>query len=282
MLKRSLVLAALCGMSFAATAVTIDLRHEFIDGGKSDKSNADRVSVSHRFANGLGFTVEAKWRSGGDNGSQPYSDVVGNGHEDTISWRWKATSNFFLTPGFTIESNDSRSIYKPHLHAQYSFDNGFYVAARYRYEYTRYPNNAGKDDDKVNRGDAWAGFVLGDWRTELNYVYARSSEGVSRNDNKPYSQEYNVKVAYKLDNNWSPYGEIGNVGVNDRSDRQTRFRVGVAYSFGPTSHPSSFVVPGAVSRGFFMGEREGTQKALHEGGQGQLQKEVWRGSGAQH
>ncbi|MDE4771453.1 KdgM family porin OmpK26, partial [Klebsiella pneumoniae] len=112
-----------------------------------------------------------------------------------------------------------------------SFDNGFYVAARYRYEYTRYPNNAGKDDDKVNRGDAWAGFVLGDWRTELNYVYARSSEGVSRNDNKPYSQEYNVKVAYKLDNNWSPYGEIGNVGVNDRSDRQTRFRVGVAYSF---------------------------------------------------
>ncbi|WP_218120810.1 oligogalacturonate-specific porin KdgM family protein, partial [Klebsiella pneumoniae] len=55
MLKRSLVLAALCGMSFAATAVTIDLRHEFIDGGKSDKSNADRVSVSHRFANGLGF-----------------------------------------------------------------------------------------------------------------------------------------------------------------------------------------------------------------------------------
>lgn len=82
---------------------------------------------------------------------------------------------------------------------QYSFDNGFYVAARYRYEYTRYPASAGKDDDKVNRGDAWAGFVLGDWRTELNYVYARSSEGVNRNDNKPYSQEYNLKVAYKLD-----------------------------------------------------------------------------------
>jgi hypothetical protein len=104
MLKRSLVLAALCGMSFAATAVTIDLRHEFIDGGKSDKSNADRVSVSHRFANGLGFTVEAKWRSGGDNGSQPYSDVVGNGHEDTISWRWKATSNLFLTPGLPLRA----------------------------------------------------------------------------------------------------------------------------------------------------------------------------------
>jgi hypothetical protein len=54
---------------------------------------------------------------------------------------------------------------------------------------------------------------------------------VKRNDNKPYSQEYNVKLAYKLDKNWAPYGEVGNVGVNDRSDRQTRFRVGVAYSF---------------------------------------------------
>ena len=165
MFARSLALAALCGMSFAASAVTVDLRHEFIDGGKSDKSNADRVSVSHRFDNGFGFSVEAKWKSGGDNASQPYSDVVGNGHEETISWRWKADKNFAVTPGFVIESNDSRSIYKPNLHVQYSFD------------------------------------------------------------------KYNLKVAYKLDKNWAPYGELGNVGVNDRSDRQTRFRVGVAYSF---------------------------------------------------
>ncbi|MFB8787019.1 oligogalacturonate-specific porin KdgM family protein, partial [Pasteurella multocida] len=75
-----------------------------------------------------------------------------------------------LTPAFTIESTDSRTIYKPNLHVQYSFDNGFYVAARYRYEYTRYPSSSNKDDDKVNRGDAWVGWVLGDWRTELNYV----------------------------------------------------------------------------------------------------------------
>ncbi|WP_142502580.1 oligogalacturonate-specific porin KdgM family protein [Klebsiella sp. 2680] len=231
MLVRSLTFAALCGMSFAASAVTVDLRHEFIDGGKSDKSNADRVLVSHRFANGFGFSVEAKWKSGGDNASQPYSDLVGNGHEETIGWQWKPNKNFSMEPGFKIESNDSRSIYKPFLRAQYSFDNGFYVAARYRYDYTRYPSNAGKDDDKVNRGDAWAGYVFGNWRAELNYVYARSTEGVARNDNKPYSQEYNLKVAYKLDKNWAPYGELGNVGVADRSDRQTRFRVGVAYSF---------------------------------------------------
>ncbi|MFU0447768.1 oligogalacturonate-specific porin KdgM family protein [Pseudocitrobacter faecalis] len=231
MLKKTLALAVLCGASFAASAVTVDLRHEFIDGGKTDKSNADRVSVSHRFANGFGFSVEAKWKSGGDNTDKPYADFIGNGHEESISWQWKANKNFSVTPGFNIESNDSRSIYKPNLRVQYSFDSGFYVAARYRYDYTRYPSNAGKDDDKVNRGDAWAGYVFGDWRTELNYVYARSSEGTARNNNKPYSQEYNVKLAYRWDKNWAPYGEVGNVGVNDRNDRQTRFRVGVAYTF---------------------------------------------------
>ena len=51
MFARSLALATLCAAAFSASAVTVDLRHEFIDGGKTDKTNADRVSVSHRFAN---------------------------------------------------------------------------------------------------------------------------------------------------------------------------------------------------------------------------------------
>ena len=62
MFKKSLVLTSLIGTSFMAQAVTVDLRHEYIDSG----ANADRVSVSHRFANGVGFSVEAKWKSGGD------------------------------------------------------------------------------------------------------------------------------------------------------------------------------------------------------------------------
>ncbi|STQ09503.1 Oligogalacturonate-specific porin [Enterobacter cloacae] len=60
MFNKSLVVASLIGTSFAAQAVTVDLRHEYIDSG----ANADRVSVSHRFANGVGFSVEAKWKIG--------------------------------------------------------------------------------------------------------------------------------------------------------------------------------------------------------------------------
>ncbi|HCN96942.1 MAG TPA: porin, partial [Leclercia sp.] len=52
MFKKSLVLASLIGASFAAQAVTVDLRHEYIDTG----TNADRVAVSHRFENGFGFS----------------------------------------------------------------------------------------------------------------------------------------------------------------------------------------------------------------------------------
>lgn len=226
MFKKSLVLASLISASFAVQAVTVDLRHEYKDSG----SNADRVAVSHRFDNGLGFGVEAKWKTGGDDENRPFNEIVGNGHEESINWRWKATDNIALTPGFNIESKDNSSIYKPYLHAQYSFDNGFYIAARYRYEYTRIPNGAAVDD-KVNKVDTWVGWAMGDWRTELNYVYAKSAEDQIREDNKTYSNEYNVKLAYKWDKNWSPYGEVGNVGVKTTDERQTRFRVGVAYSF---------------------------------------------------
>lgn len=226
MFKKALGLAVLCGATFTAQAVTVDLRHEYIDSG----SNADRVAVSHRFENGFGFGVEAKWRSGGDDQSRPFNEVVGSGHEDNISWRWKATDNIAITPGFTLESGDSKTIYKPNLHVQYSFDNGVYLAARYRYEYTRVPDGA-EEDDRVNRGDAWVGFALGEWRTELNYVYAKSDQGFAHNNNKNYSNEYNAKVAYKIDKNWAPYFEVGNVGVKSTDERQTRLRVGVAYSF---------------------------------------------------
>ncbi|MEZ2583225.1 oligogalacturonate-specific porin KdgM family protein [Kluyvera intermedia] len=238
MFKKVLALAVLSSMSFAASAVTVDLRHEYIDSG----SNADRVAVSHRFDNGLGFGVEAKWKTGGDTDKQdrPFNEIVGNGHEESINWRWKATDNIALTPGFNIESKDSFSIYKPYLHAQYSFDNGFYIAARYRYEYTRVPatsSNGGGVDDKVNKVDTWVGWAMGDWRAELNYVYARSTvaddqhKSLYRNNNKAYSNEYNAKLAYKWDKNWSPYFEVGNVGVKSTDERQTRLRVGVAYSF---------------------------------------------------
>lgn len=44
-------------LSSTASAVMVDLRHEYLD---DSKANYDRVYISHRFDNGFGFAVEAK------------------------------------------------------------------------------------------------------------------------------------------------------------------------------------------------------------------------------
>ena len=113
MFARSLALAALCGMSFAASAVTVDLRHEFIDGGKTDKIRRPRFRLPP-FANGFGFSVEAEVeirRREHQPALFPISSAMVMKSIKLASG--KRTKNFSVTPGFNIESNDSRSIYKP-------------------------------------------------------------------------------------------------------------------------------------------------------------------------
>ncbi|EJH1040945.1 hypothetical protein NCK52_004457, partial [Escherichia coli] len=42
---------------------------------------------------------------------------------------------------------------------------------------------------------------------------------------------YNFRTAYAI-GQWTPFVEVGNVSVNSTSDeRQTRFRVGLGYTF---------------------------------------------------
>ncbi|HDG1680040.1 TPA: hypothetical protein PFE14_000460 [Kluyvera ascorbata] len=148
--------------SASASAVTIDLRHEYTDTSQGQK---DRVLISHRFANGFGFSVEAKTKSGGEHSDKAFNDVVDNG------------------------------------------------------------------DEHVNRGDLWLGYKTGAWTFEGNYLY-KKSEDYNRYNNGKDDYELDLKVAYSIDKNWKPYAQIGNVSVSsDEDDRQTRYRVGVQYTF---------------------------------------------------
>ena len=145
----------LCGLLLASAgsqAVTIDLRHEWLDDSKQNK---DRAMVSHRFANGFGFSLEAKWKSGGDNPNKPFNNLIDNGTESTISYQYKVTPAFFLQPGFTLESSSDNSIYKPFLTAGYTFDSGLYFNARYRYEYTRYTKENTEDRKPIVVKSGW-------------------------------------------------------------------------------------------------------------------------------
>lgn len=223
-------IAALAGFALAsvsAHAVTIDLRHEYTDDSKVQK---DRVLISHRFVNGFGFSVEAKAKSGGNDPDKAWNDIVDNGDEYIANYQFKVMPDFTFQPGIALETSSSKSIYKPYLRGQYNWSNGVYLVGRYRYEYTR--NTAsGKEDEHVNRGDLWGGYKIQKWIFEGNYVY-KKSEDYNRYDNGKDDYELNFKIAYSIDKNWRPYIQLGNVSVRSDSDeRQTRYRVGLQYTF---------------------------------------------------
>ncbi|HFZ9217519.1 TPA: oligogalacturonate-specific porin KdgM family protein, partial [Salmonella enterica subsp. diarizonae serovar 61:r:-] len=47
-----------------------------------------------------------------------------------------------------------------------------------------------------------------------------------------YDWTHDFKVSYSFDKNWKPYVAIGNISGNkDTSERQTRYRLGIKYSF---------------------------------------------------
>ncbi|WP_456310573.1 oligogalacturonate-specific porin KdgM family protein [Serratia proteamaculans] len=219
----------LCGLLLASAssqAVTLDVRHEWLDDSKQHK---DRFMVSHRFDNGFGFSLEAKWKSGGDNKNKAFTDLVDSGTESTVSYQYKVTPAWFLQPGFTLESSSDNSIYKPFLTTGYQFDNGIYFNVRYRYEYTR-STKENTDDKKTNRGELWLGYRLADWRFEYNYIYKHSDQVLYDNDKWDYEQD--LKVAYNINKQWTPYVQVGDVSVRKTADdRQTRLRIGVQYNF---------------------------------------------------
>ena len=69
-----------------AHAVYVDVRHEYLD---DSKANYDRAYISHRFANGFGFAIEAISKSGGDDTDRPFNDLEVQGNEYTVSYQSK-------------------------------------------------------------------------------------------------------------------------------------------------------------------------------------------------
>lgn len=215
-----------------ASALTIDYRHQYTDTG----TNADRLLLSHRFANNIGVSLENTYRSGAgahkEDAKKPYSEMGSNGVATSVNYLYKVTPNFSLQPAFMLEMFESKNVSKPSLKAQYNFTKDFYVSARYRYEYVRNTQKKGLDDH-INRGDFWVGYNFGKIGVAYNYMYRKGD--LIRANNKKYDDWHNIRLQYKYDKNWLPYVEVGNTTdtSNKTADggRQTRFRIGVAYTF---------------------------------------------------
>ena len=224
------ILLACCTffISLQLNATTLDFRHEYSD---SSRINKDRIAFIHSFSNGIGFYIDASIKSGGVDGEKDkvFSDVVNNAIEMGLSYNHKINNNITLQPGLILETVTDTSIYKPYLKAQYNFDNGLYVAGRYRFDYAR-KTKQGVDDEKTNRFDTFIGYKYSKYKVEYDYTQMYSD--AIKYDNKKRNYEHNVSFSYQLNDIFTPYIEVGHVAVRPTSDaRQTRYRLGLQFHF---------------------------------------------------
>ncbi|HDU8652336.1 oligogalacturonate-specific porin KdgM family protein [Morganella morganii] len=224
------ILLACCTffISLQLNATTLDFRHEYSD---SSRINKDRIAFIHSFSNGIGFYIDASIKSGGVDGEKDkvFSDVVNNAIEMGLSYNHKINNNITLQSGLIFETVTDTSIYKPYLKAQYNFDNGLYVAGRYRFDYAR-KTKQGVDDEKTNRFDTFIGYKYSKYKVEYDYTQMYSD--AIKYDNKKRNYEHNVSFSYQLNDIFTPYIEVGNVAVRPTSDaRQTRYRLGLQFHF---------------------------------------------------
>ena len=209
----------------SAQAVYVDVRHEYLD---DSKANYDRAYISHRFDNGFGFAIEAISKSGGGDTDKPFNDMESQGNEYTLSYQYKSGAVAWQ-PGFVVETGNGYATYKPYLRATWTLNDSWWVGARYRFEYIRRSSDS-RDDDTVNRMDVWAGYKWNNFDWTVEGIYKKADK-YNLFDNGRDNYEFNFRTAYIIDK-WTPYVEIGNVSVRSNSDeRQTRFRIGVGYSF---------------------------------------------------
>nr|WP_142512763.1 oligogalacturonate-specific porin KdgM family protein [Klebsiella huaxiensis] len=209
----------------SAHAVYVDVRHEYLD---DSKANYDRAYISHRFNNGFGFAIEAISKSGGDDADRAFNDMETQGNEYTASYQFK-TGDVAWQPGFVLETGNGYSNYKPYLRATWTLNESWWLGARYRFEYVRRSSDS-REDDTVNRMDAWAGYKWNNFDWTLEGIYKRADKYNQFNNGKD-NYEMNFRTAYIIEQ-WSPFIEVGNVSVRSTTDeRQTRFRVGIGYTF---------------------------------------------------
>ncbi|UYA60239.1 Oligogalacturonate-specific porin protein KdgM [Pectobacterium sp. F1-1] len=232
-----LALAVTSLISVNTMAVTIDYRHEMKDTPKAE--HKDRLSISHRFANGFGLSVEAKWAQSGKDSkpNKPFNETVSNGTEVVASYVYNINKTFSLEPGFSLDSNSTSNNYRPYLRGKVNITDDLSTSLRYRPYYKRNSDKIGSSSSTQENGYNLTAVVsykfLKDFQVDYELDYKKANKaGQYQYDNETYNFDHDVKLSYKLDKNWKPYMAVGNVAESGTTDhRQTRYRVGVQYSF---------------------------------------------------
>ncbi|MBA0203206.1 MULTISPECIES: oligogalacturonate-specific porin KdgM family protein [Pectobacterium] len=229
-------------ISLSSMAVTIDYRHEMKDTVSAN--HQDRLLISNRFDNGFGLSMEAKWAqsSADKTPNKPFNETVSNGTEVTASYLYKFNKTFGLEGGLNLVSNSTSNNYRPYIKGTANITDSLYYGLRYRASYLRVSGDIGKSS--VTNPTDITGYTITStlgYKLPANFVVEYEFEYNKNNkagatwylaDSENYEMSHDIKLAYKFDKNWTPYAQIGNVkGSTITDERQTRYRVGVQYSF---------------------------------------------------
>lgn len=229
-------------VSMSSMAVTFDYRHEMKDTKNAD--HKDRLLVSHRFDNGFGLSSEASWKNGEPSGrttpNKPYHEQVSNETEIIASYLYNFNKTYSLESGLSYVTSSGSANYRPYIRAKANVMDDLTVSLRYRPYFKRNSSNigvAGKDTSES--GYTFTGNIDYTFLTSFTIGYeleynktTKAGATYYRYDKDSDNFDHNVKLSYKWDKNWKPYLEVGNVAEDGATDhRQTRYRVGVQYSF---------------------------------------------------
>lgn len=224
-------------VSMSSMAVTFDYRHEMQDTKSAD--HKDRLLISHRFENGFGLSSEVKWKQSSKDSTpnKPYNEQVSNGTEVTASYLYKFDKMFNVEAGFNLVSDSSSNTYRPYIKGGVNFTDNLYYTLRYRPFYQRISDKIGSSSDTNLKGYTITSVLgyrfLNNFTVEYELEYNKNTRaGAFRFDSDTDNFTHDVKLAYKIDKNWTPYVQVANIeGSSITDERQTRYRVGVQYNF---------------------------------------------------
>lgn len=220
--------------SSTINAATIDYRHEYLN---DTEVNADRIRVSARFANQVGFALEGKWGSKSGFLQNNYS----KGQEFELNYYYKVDDRLSLTPAVVIDSSSESTTYKMQVKGIYLVTAKFYTGARYRYGLQNYTSPS-TDNRHFHQGNFYLGYKF-DWgNVEYDFEYKNTDYASLRGNKYTYLQ--NLVIQYPINKAWIPFIELGYVPYrnNDKggyiyagqkyaNDFQVRYRAGIKYNF---------------------------------------------------
>lgn len=212
---------------------TVEYRHAYNDG---TNKTSDRVKVYLDTGENIGFELDARY--GNANEDQSFDSTYLDGSELSAFYYTPHSKNLTGIYGMSLDVTSSGQVYIPYARLNYSFDNGFRIQGRYKWKFWDYEQINTETGlgyrSKIQQIDGWVGYKYNKWdfEYELN-VFKQMADGANPEfNNKDYDTEHNIKVTYSINNNWRPFIEIGNLREDRYSDdRQTRYRVGVKYTW---------------------------------------------------